>query len=478
MADAPTDIRTLIRGRGADPDRAAVAHVAASTGYLALGSVLAGVSLITMTFPGFLPLGYGIFRALTMSALLLGFVTLSVVGGTYYVLPRLTGAPLWNEGLARIGLVVVAGVTLVGMVVVAAGLGDGREPFAFPWWIDLPLLTGLSVPALVSVQTVRRRVEHRTYVTVPHVLTASIALPVLYLVGNLPNTTSVSSTLADLFFSSAFLIAVALLGGMGLVYYAVVKQGDNPLAGRQLAQVGFWSFAFGAGWFGVVQLTGGPIPEWLPVIAAVLGLGFPSGAIATTANIISTVEGSWTSGEGPSPVVSTAVAGAVFTVVIALLAAVASFRAAATLVALTVYWEGIVYGLVLGAVPLVLAAWTYQALPRMTGRRLYSTDLVARQLRLTIVGAGGLLLLFVVAGVVTGYGWAGGGFTGAYVPVGEGWATATGTGAVLAGIGTLAGLVAVVGNLAFASSVFRTITQGAATTQEVLVAARAGADAS
>ena len=472
MADAPTDIRTLIRGRGADPDRAAVAHVVASTGFLALGSILAGVALITMTFPGFLPLGYGIFRALAMASLSIGFFTLSIVGGTYYVLPRLTGAQLWNEQVARGGLAIVAGVTVVGMVVVAAGLGDGREPFAFPWWIDLPLVVGLAVPAVVAVQTVRHRIEHRSYVTVPYVVTALVALPILYVVGNIPGTTVVSATLADLFFSSAFLVAVAILGGVGLAYYAVVKQGDHPLAGRQLAQVAFWSLTFGAGWFGVVQLVGGPVPTWLPVIAAVLGLGFPAGTLATSANLLTTVEGSWGTHEGSSPVVSTAVAGVVFASVVALLAAVASFRAAATLLALTVYWEGIVYGLVLGAVPLILAAWTYQALPRMTGRRLYSSDLVARQLRLTVGGAGAMLGLFVVAGVVTGYGWAGGGFTGAYTAVGEGWSAASGPGMVLAGIGTLAGLVAVAGNLVFASSVFRTITQGAATTQEVLVAAQ------
>lgn len=469
MPDTATDIRTLIRADRTRPDSAAVAHVVVSIGFLAVGSLAALAGLLSMAFPSFIPLGYGLIRAITMLSLLVGFATLSVVGGAYYVLPRLTAAPLWNERLAGLGLLLIAATTAIGIVVVGAGFGDGAEPFALPWWLDLPMLAGLAIPALVALQTVRMKSENRTYVTIPYVLVGLTAMPILYLAANLPGLTSLASALGDLWFSAAYPVAGVLLTAIGLGYYAVVKE-DRPLAGRQLAWIGHWSLLFGAGWFGVAQIAGGPVPDWLGAVAAAGGLAFPVGMIASAAALISTLEGSWRGEDGTDPIVMTAVAGTGLGVVVAILAAVAGFRSTATLVAFTPYWEAITYGLVLGVIPLLIASWTYQALPRMTGRSLSSHDSIRRQVRLTLLGTGGLVLVLVLAGLVTGYSWAGGAFTGTFAAVGEGWAAASGPGRILTGLAVVPGLVAVLGNLGLASVVFFTITQGRAGTQEVLVA--------
>jgi cbb3-type cytochrome oxidase subunit 1 len=361
---------------------------------------------------------------------------------------------------------IVASV-VAGIVVVGVGLGDGNEALALPWWIDLPMLIGLAIPALVAVNTVRHRAEGRSYVTIPYVVTALVALPLLYLVGNIPGLTAVATTLGDLFFSSSFLIAGVLLASIGLVYYAVVKQSDRPLAGRQLAQVGFWSLLFGAAWMGIDQITSGPVPDWLGAVASVLGLAFPAGLLATAANLVATVDrrtdGDW------DPVVTTAVSGTLLGVAVATLSAIGGFRSASTLLAFTPFWEAITYGLVLGVIPLLTASWMFHALPRMTGRKLFSADLARRHVRLTVWGTGGLVLLLGLGGLVMGYSWAGGGFTGAFTAVGDGWAVATSTAKVFVGLGIIAGLVAVAGDLTLISLVLRTLTRGDVTTQEVLV---------
>ncbi|MGA7272036.1 MAG: cbb3-type cytochrome c oxidase subunit I [Acidimicrobiia bacterium] len=467
MAATATDIRSLMQANRTEPDSEAVAHVVTATIFLAVAAIGAAVGLISMTFPFFVPLGYGIIRAITMLAAYVGFGAVAVIGGAYFVLPRLTGAPLWNERLARLGLLLIVASVVVGMIVVGVGLGDGSEALALPWWIDLPLLVGLVIPALVAVNTVRHRSEGRSYVSVPYVVTALVALPLLYVVGNLPNLSSVAATVGDLFFSSSFLIAGVLLASIGLVYYAVVKQTDRPLAGRQLAQVGFWSLLFGAGWMGINQITSGPVPDWLAAVSSVLGLAFPAALVATAANLVATVsrrpEGEW------DPVVTTAVSGTLLGVGVATLTAIAGFRSASTLLAYTTFWEAITYGLMLGVIPLLTASWMFHALPRMTGRKLFSTELARRHVRLTLWGAGGLILLLGLGGVVTGYSWAGGGFTGAFAAVGDGWAASTTTGKIFVGLGIIPGLVAVAGDLTLASLLFRTLTRGQVTTQEVLV---------
>jgi cytochrome c oxidase cbb3-type subunit I len=468
VAQTATDIRDLIRNDRTQPDSAAVAHVLAATVFLGVGAITGGIALLSMSFTGFLPLGYGLWRAIAMQCLVMGFATLAVIGGTYYVLPRLTGVRLWNEKLAWAGLALIAGTTALGLVVVGAGLGDGGEPFALPWWLDLALLAGLGIPPLVALQTVRHRTEHRTYVTVFYVVTGLAALPLLYLAGNVPAVEPVASVIGDFFFSSAYLV-ILLLVAIGLVHYAVVKQTERPLAGRQLTQIGYWSLIFGAGWFGIAQLAGGPIPGWLGAVAAVLGLGFPVGMVASGASVFSTLEGSWRRTEEPDPVAMLAVAGLALGSVLAILASLAGFRSTANLVALTSFWEGILLGLTLGAIPLLIGSVLIHAIPRMTGRSLFSAELARRVVKLTLYGTGGLIVFLVGGGLITGYAWAGGAFTGAYAAIGEGWAPASGPARVFLGLAAASGIVAVFGNLALASLITRTLTRGTVTTQEILV---------
>lgn len=468
MTDTGTDIRTLLRGGRTAPDSAAVAHVVVSTTALAIGAAAAVAGLASLAFPAYIPLGYGVIRAVTMLALLVGFGILSVVGGAYYVLPRLTAAPLWNERLAWAGLVITAVSVLAGIVVVVAGLGDGGEPFGLPWWVDLPLLVGLTVPALVAVQTVRRRSEPRTYITIHFVLTGLVALPFLYLGANLPGLTSLATGLGNLFLSSALPVAGIILPAIGLAHYAVVKK-DRPLAGRQLAWIAFWSLVFGAGWFGVAQLAAGPIPGWLGAVSGAAGLAFPVGMIAALASILATIEGSWRSEEPAGPVLLAAVAGAAFGVVVAITAALAGFRSTATLVGFTPFWEGINYALALGVIPLLLAAWVYQGLPRISGRALFEPASIRRQVRLTLWGAGSVLVLLVLGGLVTGFTWAGASFTGAFAATGESWDAAVGPARGFVGLAVVGGIVAAIGNFMLVATTFSTLTKGTATTQEVLV---------
>jgi len=468
VAETTTDIRQLIRADRTQPDSAAVAHVLTGTIFLGVGAIAAALAVLSMGFPSFIPLGYGVWRAITMLALVMGFATLGLIGATYFALPRLTGARLWNEKLAWAGLVLIAGVTALGMIVVGAGLGDGREPFGLPWWLDLPLLAGLGIPPLVALFTLRYRIEPRTFVTVPYAVTGLAVLPLLYLAGNVPGLGSVAGTVGDLFLTAAY-TTVLLLMAIGLGHYAVVRQTEQPLAGRQLSHIAYWSLLFGAGWFGVAQLLGGPIPPWLGTIAAVLGLGLPVGLVAASAGFFSTIEGRWIEEDRVEPVAMLSVAGLCFGTVVAVLAALAGFRSAGHLVAFTSFWEGIVFGFVLGALPLLTGAVLIHAIPRMTGRSLFSRAQAGRAVRFIVFGAGGLVVFLVAAGLITGYSWAGGSFTGAFAAVGEGWDPAMGPSRGFLLLAAIAGIVVSLGNLSLASLIIRTLTRGTVTTQEVLV---------
>ena len=249
----------------------------------------------------------------------------SLIGSVYYVLPRLTGARLWRPDLARLGLTGISGLVALGIASLALGLGSGRQPLGLPWWLNAPLTVVLSIPLLVTIGTIARRTEQRSYVTLWFVIGGVTWLPLLYLahvVGDLPALTSLAVAYSDLFFSAGFVTMFLLVVGTGLFYYTVVRELDVPLASRQLALVGFWSLGFAGVWWGAAQLIFGPGPGWVAGVAAALGLAFPVGALANAANLTLTIEGSW-SEIAERPGVSSGLMGVYLAVGVALLAALA-----------------------------------------------------------------------------------------------------------------------------------------------------------
>lgn len=450
-------------------------HILVSSIFLGAAGVFYTLSMIAVVFPAVLPtaLSYGRVRPAAMALAMIGWLVISFSGAAYYVLPRLTGAQLWKPAMARLGLAGTAAVAIAGVLVPIAGFGDGGEPLSLPWWLDAVLVGVTLIPLVVSVQTVRARTEPVSYVSMWFVLAGVAALPVLALAAAIPTASSLGRVLQGLNFSAGFTTLWVTGMGVGLAYYTVVKITDQPLANRQLARAGFWSLAFAASWAGPLQVVFGPTPDWLDAVAAVLTLALPVAAGANAIAIGTTVAPAW-SEYRDHPSIKATMAGLAMTVVVALATAMAGFRAAASVVGFTSYWEGVTLAAIFGVGGLLGAGWTHQALPVVSGRMPASTTRAAQHVRLTLWGVGSAALLLMLGGIVTGLGWAGGAFQGTPA-TGEGWATLSGTGALMIGLSLIGVLIMVLGQLAFILSVLSTISSGRAGVQEVLVTRGNGA---
>lgn len=453
-------------------DRIATAHFVAGAAFLVLGGLAEILALLSIRFDGIFPFTYGRLEPMANLTLMIGFGVLSLLGGVYYTVPRLTGARLWRPELAGVGLAAIATLVLAGLAAIALGLGDGRTPLSLPWWLDLPMLGALAVPFLVTTGSILRREEPRMFVTLWFVLGGVTWLPLLYLAhftGDLPFVSSVTMAYADVLLMAGFVTMFLFTVGTGLVYFSVARELDVPLASRQLALVGFWSLGIAAGWWGAAQLVFGPGPTWLAGVAAALGLAFPIGALVNAANVSLSLEGSWAK-LGERPGVLAGITGLYLGAGVALLAAFAGFRSVASVVALTAFWEAIEYAFLAGVGPLLVAASAFSAVPRVTGRRLYTPARARSFVRLTVVGVIGGVVTMGGAALLTGYGWIGGSNSAAFIDAGEGWARSSG-GSVqalwLLAIGFAA--VTLSGHLAYVSAVLGTMTRGEATTQEILV---------
>lgn len=472
MADTRTsDIRTLLGG-GSPEDRLAITNLLVGAAYLIIGGALQLLSLVSLRFGNLLPLSYGHLEPAANVTLMIGFAAVSLVGGIYYVLPRLTGAHLASVRLGRLGLLGMAGLTALGVLAIFGGFGDGGQPLGLPWWLDVPMAAVLFVPALLTIQTIRDRREERSFVTLWFVLGGVVWLPLLYvahLVAYLPGVSAVTVAFAETFFSAGFVTMFLVTVGSGFVYYTTVRERDVPLASRQLAMVGFWSLGFAAAWWGAAQLLFGPGPGWLAGVAAALGLAWPIGALANAANISLTLEGSWT-GLGETPAVLSGVLGLYLTFGVAVVAALAGFRSIGSVASLTAFWEAVEYVSLTGVGTLLVSSVAFGGLPRMLGRELETAHKARRFQRLTIGGSVGLLISMGAAGVLAGYSWVAGSNSAAYVDAGDGWAAGLGnTYDTLIFVALIFGIILFAGLGGYASIVFGTVTRGKAISQEILV---------
>ena len=477
MAETQTaQIRALLGG-GTSEDRVAATHFMVGAGFLVLGGALALLALLSIRFADLFPITYGRLEPMANLTLMFGFVVVSLVGGIYYVLPRLTGTRLWSADLAGSGLLGISGLVVLGLLVIGFGFGSGRQPLGLPWWFHIPMLLLLTLPLIITVGTINRREEKRSFVTLWFVMGGVVWLPLLYLayfVGDLPSLGAVAVEYSNVFLSAGFVTMFVFTVGTGLFYYTVVRELDVSLASRQLALVGFWSLGFAAAWWGAAQLIFGPAPAWVAGVAAALGLAFPIGTLANAANVSLTLEGSW--GDlSEKPGVTAGIYGLYLAVAVATLAALAGFRSIASVTSLTAFWEAIEYAAIAGPGALLVAGVSFSAIPRLVGREISSLKRARSFSRLTVIGSIGTLLFMSAAGILSGYSWIGGSNTAAYIDAGEGWAAGLGTSfetLMLVAIGFA--FVTFAGQLAYAATIFGTVTTGKATTQEVLVTREPG----
>jgi len=472
LADTRTANIGALLGGGSPEDRIAATHFLVGAAFLLVGGALQLLGLISIRFADLFPISFGRLEPASNLNLMIGFASVSLTGGIYYVLPRLTGTHLARRSLAGLGLLGMSGMTALGTLAIFLGFGDGTQPFGLPWWLDVPLALVLFAPALVSLDTIRQRTEERSFVTLWFVIGGVTWLPLLYvahLVTELPGASAVTIEYAELFFSAGFVTMFLITVGSGLVYYTVVKEVDVPLASRQLALVGFWSLGFAAIWWGAAQILFGPGPDWVAGVAAALGLAFPIGALANAANVSMTLEGSWAD-IGGSPAVLSGVIGLYLGVGVAIVAALAGFRSVGSVTSLTALWEAIEYVALTGVGTLLIAGVAFGAVPRIVGRQLETVAKARRFNRLTVTGAVGLLITLGAAGVLSGYSWIAGSNSAAYIDAGEGWGAGLGnTYDTLLLIAVVFGGILLLGLAGYSSILFGTVARGRSIPQEVLV---------
>ncbi len=261
-------------------------------GWLVGGTVLALIASIKLHGPGFLAgcewLTLGRVRPAAMNALLYGFASQAAMGVLLWQFCR-----LGNVRLLFPGPIIIAGnfwnlgVT-VGVVAILAGESTGFEWLEMPRYAAGILFAAYAVIGICAAATFHLRRERALYVTQWYLLAALFWFPWVYSAANcllaLDPVRGALQAAVNAWFTNNLLGLWLTPVCLGSWFYFVPKLLNRPLHSRELAVFGFWTLAIFTNWSGLTQLTGGPLPRWMPAASVAANVLLLVPIIATGMN--------------------------------------------------------------------------------------------------------------------------------------------------------------------------------------------------
>jgi cbb3-type cytochrome c oxidase subunit I len=361
-------------------------------------------------------------RQVHVNGLAFGWLSMAMIGGWYYVLPRLTRTKIYSERLAMATMWLWNIALAIGVGGLLVGWTQAREYAELAWPIDVGVLVLLLLTAFNVLMTIARREEKTLYISLWYIMGSLIWFPIVFSVGNViwgpPTSWTLNGilnnpgALAGLndaiwgwFYGHNILGLWFTTGAIPLLYYIVPKETKRPLYAYKLGLIAFWFLAFFYTAVGTHHILQAPVPEWLKTISVVtsVGLLIPVGAFII--NMFMTVRGNWRKAYYSIPL-RFALTGTLFYLLVSFQGSTQALRGFNQFVHFTNWSVAHAHLALLGFVAYTMWATVYYVFPRITGRALYSERLAWTHWWLTTLGFLGFFLVLTAAGLVQAGGFA------------------------------------------------------------------------
>ncbi len=389
-------------------DRAAKTYMVSAIVWLVLAitlGLLQATEFIAPDFASGIPwMVFPRLRQAHVNGLAFGWLSLAMVGGWYYIIPRLTKTKIYSETL---GLVVAYAWNLalaIGVGGLFFGWTQAREYAELAWPIDIGIVILLVATAFNLFMTIGRREEKDLYVSLWYIMGTLIWFPIVFSIGNViwaPPTgalTGLNDAIWGWFYGHNILGLWFTTGSIPLLYYIVPKEVKRPLYAYTLALIAFWFLAFFYTAVGTHHILQAPVPEWLKVISVVTSIGLLIPVTAFVVNMFMTVRGSWRAAFYSIPL-RFALTGAFWYMAVSLQGSLQALRGFNQFIHFTNWSVAHAHLALLGFVAYTMWATVYYVFPRLTGRPLYSERLAWTHWWLTTIGFLGFFFVLTAAGL-------------------------------------------------------------------------------
>ncbi len=344
-------------------------------------------------------------RQFHVNGLAFGWLSMAMIGGWYYILPRMTKTKVYSETLG-IAVGVLWNIALaVGVIGLLVGWTQAREYAELAWPIDIGIMVLLLLTAFNVFMTIARREEKDLYVSLWYIMGSLIWFPIVFAIGNViwaPPTgalVGLNDAIWGWFYGHNILGLWFTTGSIAILYYIVPKEVKRPLYAYKLALIAFWFLAFFYTAVGTHHILQAPVPEWLKAISVVtsMGLLIPVGAFVV--NMFMTTRGSWRTAYYSLPL-RFALTGVFWYLAVSFQGATQALRGVNQFIHFTNWSVAHAHLALLGFVAYTLWGAAYYIIPRVTGKVVYSERLGWTHWWLTTFGFLGFFFVLTAAGLV------------------------------------------------------------------------------
>jgi cytochrome c oxidase cbb3-type subunit I/II len=356
-------------------------------------------------------LTFGRIRPAHVNGVLFGFVSSGLIGGMFYVLPRIVNTPIYNAKLAKWSAILWNGALLGGILMILfLGQTQGREYAELPWIIDVFVMITLLLILYNILFTLGKRVEKKLYVSAWYYTGTFLWFPIVYFIGNVmwrPSTgalTGVVDAIFNWYYGHNVLGLWFTTLGIATWYYAIPRIINRPLYSHLLSVISFFTIAFLYTGVGAHHLLQSPIPEWLKTIAVITTVLMMIPVFTFVVNIGLTLRGSWDTFTGHIPF-RFIVTGFFLYFLVSIQGTLQGLRSTNSFLHFSQWPVGHAHLALLGGFGFLAVGIMYWLIPKLTGVKIFSERLMSISWWLALFGFNIFFWAMTIAGLVANSAW-------------------------------------------------------------------------
>lgn len=354
-------------------------------------------------------------RQAHVNGLAFGFLSMAMIAGWYYIVPRLTKTGIHSEKLGNFVMVLWNLALAGGVAGLVLGYTQAKEYAELIWPVDMLIMAALLLTGYNIFRTIAtRKVEH-LYVSLWYIMGSLIWFPIVFAIGNViwaPPAGALfglNDAIWGWFYGHNILGLWFTTGAVPIIYYIIPKETRRPLYGYTLALIAFWFLAFFYSGVGTHHILQAPVPEWLKTISVICSVGLLIPVLAFVINVFMTLRGSWRALYYSIPL-RFVVTGAAFYMLVAFQGSTQALRGFNAFIHFTNWTVAHAHLALLGFVGFTMMGLIYYIMPRVCSRTgqclLYSERLGWIHWWLTVIGFVGFFVVLTAAGLTQAGGYA------------------------------------------------------------------------
>lgn len=240
-------------------------------------------------------LSFGRLRPVHTNAVFWGWASMAMMGLAYYVVPRISNAPLASIKTGYYTLVLINISVILGSITLMAGINNGGGEYReYIWPVMVLFGIGIILSIWNFIKTIARRSNKEIYVSNWYIISAMMFLLVIAVVAYWPGwQNGLGETIVQGYYMHQGVGMWFMLFNLGLMYYFLPQQLNKPIYSYSLGILAFWAQILFYTLIGTHHFIFSAIPWWLQTIAIVGSAGMVIPVVAGTTNFLMTFNGSW-----------------------------------------------------------------------------------------------------------------------------------------------------------------------------------------